>query len=355
MDEGYPKVCVILGAGASYDVHNQGSLLINPDFRPLLARELFDIANKSGYWSILQHYPGAKVLAQLLAPRISSGEIGIENALREYANHKDHRIREHFKHIPAYLRDLLQRSSTNYTSMPSCYIQLVVELLAERPHEVLFLVLNYDTLLESAISQFDSRLQFSSIGHYVAEERQAKVVKLHGSINWFMALPGKPTLDWDSLLGELDISYKPPENEIIVKDRIINATREQLDGIMVYPILTAPLAGKQLDEAVCPASHTEFAQEFLRNCHKFLIVGTSGLDEDLLNLLDSTLDPKATYFTHIVDFGNGATKSIQRFENGVTAFRNQSHKIQVKTFNSGFREYVSGNDLRTFSEFNFLD
>jgi hypothetical protein len=69
----YPKACVILGAGASHDVKGEASPYIESGFRPPLAKELFDIENHPVYWEIIDKYPGAKVLAQSLAPLISSG------------------------------------------------------------------------------------------------------------------------------------------------------------------------------------------------------------------------------------------------------------------------------------------
>lgn len=177
------RVCVILGAGASCDVAGEGSLIIEPEFRPPLASELFDIRNYPQNWAVLSPYRGARVLTQMLAPLISSGQIDVESALRKYAEHTDSQIREQFKHIPPYLRDLIYRASTGYTSIPSCYVRLVVELLAERPHEVLFLLLNYDNLLETALSQFSPKFTFNNIEDYVPIEQNFMVVKLHGSIN----------------------------------------------------------------------------------------------------------------------------------------------------------------------------
>ncbi|GAJ08050.1 unnamed protein product, partial [marine sediment metagenome] len=151
------KACVVLGAGASYDVAGEGSPLINANFRPPLARDLFDINGHPDYWYVMQSYNGAAVLSQELAPLILSGEISIERELRRYAEHKDERIRQNFKHIPAYLRDLLFRASTEYTHVPSSYMRLIIKLLADYPHDVLFITLNYDNLLESALERFDSR------------------------------------------------------------------------------------------------------------------------------------------------------------------------------------------------------
>ena len=82
-----PKVCVILGAGASNDINGEGSTIIHRAWRPPLARDLFAIREHGIYQEIVSRYPGAEFLVQNSAPLISSGQISIENALRKYARH----------------------------------------------------------------------------------------------------------------------------------------------------------------------------------------------------------------------------------------------------------------------------
>ncbi len=344
------KVCVILGAGASHDIAGEGSPLINSDFQPPLALDLFDIARHPAYWNVMQHYNGAAVLSQELAPLILSGEISIEKELRRYAEHKDERIRQNFKHIPAYLRDLLFRASTEYTHVPSSYMRLIIKLLADYPHDVLFITLNYDNLLESALERFDSRLQFRGIEEYVADGRQAMVVKLHGSINWFRRLPGGKGAQWNSTVADLDISEKVPEGSILIADKVHTVGQEIRDEHKLYPILTAPLAGKGLIDVVCPESHATAAKQFMNTCGKFLIIGTSGLDDDLLSLLNSAVIPNSRPIVHIVDTGEGAKKTRVRFEEGVRAFRKTRQNPSESTFNEGFRNYLSSQQLRVFIE-----
>ena len=149
-------------------------------------------------------------------------------------------------------------------------------MLAEHPHEVLFVVLNYDTMLETALTAFDSQqLTFKSIRNYTAARRQAGVVKLHGSTDWFVKFGnahGGRT--WDNEVRDLDISHRPAENEIVVNDRV-TSVRDSSGATYIYPLVTAPLAGKELGDVVCPDSHIEHAREFIASCRKFLIIGTS--------------------------------------------------------------------------------
>ena len=301
------------------------------------------------YQVILQRYPGAQGLAQELAPKITSGELSIENALREYANHYDQRIRAHFKEIPPYLRDLIALCSRDYVDIPSCYTQLAYRLLAHVPHDILFLVLNYDDLLEQALILFE--LEFTDISHYVMEDRQAKVVKIHGSINWFKPLAGRAS-DWEIIVKRLDMTQRPADNEIIVRNSVVSTKGSESGGNAIYPLITAPLAGKNLTEPECPNEHLDRAREFLEDCQKFLIVGTSGLDGDLMEFLDSAVDPgrNPNIYLMVVDSGQSTYQTLFKFQDGVSAFRLFSGNRGQILFTRGFREFVSGEGNRTFAE-----
>ncbi|MFH0896887.1 MAG: SIR2 family protein [Candidatus Bathyarchaeota archaeon] len=350
------KACVILGAGASSDIAGDGSSVILPAWRPPLAKDLFNIQGHPNYQEILAKYPGAAFLTQSLAPKISSGQISVENALRSYAEHSNALIRAHFKQIPPYIRDLIYCSSTRYTHDPSSYSQLIMDLLAEHPHELLFIVLNYDNFLESALTSFNPNHQFDSINKYTSGYDHVKVVKLHGSINWFKQIAqDRHKYSWIDAVHRTDILTPFPENEIFVIDSVTYTAeyRTTSGDRWVYPVLTAPLAGKNSSNAVCPRSHINELKQFLVNCHKFLIIGTSGLDEDLMILIDSALeyDLGANLLVHIVDYGDGADKASSRFQQSVRAFNNRIDPTNV--FKSGFREYLRHTLFNSFANFGY--
>ena len=79
------KVCVILGAGASFDVRDQLTSQDNDDFRPPLAEGLFNTHNPE-FDQILNRYDGARFIANVFPDQLAIGK-SFEEALCYYANH----------------------------------------------------------------------------------------------------------------------------------------------------------------------------------------------------------------------------------------------------------------------------
>lgn len=341
------KVCVILGAGASNDVADENSPLKNKGlFRPPLVRDLFATNQHPEYSEIMRKYQGACLLAPHLASRVSSGEISIEQELKRYAEHTRPNLYQAFKHIPPYLRDLLMKASIDYIDYPSNYIKLAIELLEENPHEVLFITLNYDTLLEQALRLLNSDIyNFHDIYSYNTPSRSGNIVKLHGSINWLRLIPGSAGKTWEQAILTFNVLDKYDGSNIII-DLPSDLPSISIDKHRVYPLLSAPLAGKDSSNIVCPESHLEFAAEFLKECGKFLIIGSSGLDDDLLSLLNENVVHHSKQMLHIVDINEKAKNVQQMFCGKVKVFQS----IHLELFTGGFSDYISRGNLRNFAE-----
>ena len=102
---------------------------------------------------------------------------------------------------------------------------------------------------------------------------------------------------------------------------------------------------------VCPISHIEVAKDFLKQCRKFLIIGTSGLDEDLLALLDEAVQPSSHPTVQLVGLESGADEALQRFEKGVRAFHGRRITPPGFLFQGGLRQYIDSGELAKFAEF----
>ena len=340
------KVCVILGAGASWDVRNEGSQIRTEGLRPPFARELFHLEGRGNFRPIIAEYEGAVTLAQGLASKSTGPNFDLEKELRRIAEHPSGLMREHYKHVPPYLRDLLMKCSYQYTAYPSCYIRLVEILLAEVPSDVLFLVLNYDDLLEQALYRFSTQaIRFESMDDYMRAERPVKVVKLHGSINWFkLIVPAN--VDWKTLVKNSDVLAKPEDGNIYVaasrgKSDTHMTFQIEIERQRAYPILTAPLAGKGATAAVCPAAHLKTAREFLSVCDRFLIIGCSGIDDDLFALMSESVRADLPQVQVVSGSRSESEKVFQKFASK-GAFGPGSQHASRRLFDGGFQSFVAG-------------
>ena len=137
-----------------------------------------------------------------------------------------------------------------------------------------------------------------------------------------------------------------PERDIHIMTGIEDV-RRPYEGGFLYPLVTAPLTGKILAESACPGTLLGSAQEFLSDCHKFLVAGTSGLDSDLFEVLNSGIkEGSPNPVVRVVESGSKAS-TFDNFQRGVVAFRNRLDPGASK-FNDGFYEYVFGKGLDAF-------
>lgn len=347
-----PKMLVILGAGANIGIAGEIADT-NEVWRPPLADELFGSKLKLPGWrDIIKPYTGAiNIGNRLTAERRSSGA-SLEQALRGYYEHDDFATRLNFRHVPPYLRDLLQAVSHSYTDWPGTLIRLCGELLAERPHHVAFVTLNYDTFIERALSNSDPPIySFRELDNYIEDSRQAKVFKIHGSVDWAAPIGGT-TEDWEFRVSELSDDLTRLRSSMDVKDNIVSPIKGwQQDNKYWYPILTAPLAGKDDDSFVCPESHENALKEFLSDCEKVLIIGNSGTDDDLMLFLNNELkNPKHVL---VVDKSKIAAEGvIEKYKCGVESIKSISQPMRQKVmaFDGHAGDFMLGSDVAAFAD-----
>ena len=351
------KACVIIGAGASADAWNPSADILNAHLKPPLAMQLFQVVSdrpgtlrSRAYSDILNRYKGARFLAGDLIRKSRDSE-ALETALQNIADHEDQQMRERFREVPGYIRDLIwactRPGGTNgYVTTPGTHNQLVSRLVADYQHEVLFLVLNYDTYVEQALSGYDPSMTYRHIGDYIAHRHL--VVKLHGSVNWFKRLSGSG--DWFEQIHTNNVLSKANEADFEITDGIVDISIYD-SAPYRYPILTVPLAGKGDDAWVCPASHVEAAKDFLRDCRKFLIIGTSGLDADLFAVLNQALPSGESFRVHLVGMGDKVKVVTKRFTDNVDAFGEAlaSDRLSLHETGSGFKDYATGLELDAFA------
>lgn len=297
------RLLVILGAGASFDCASGNGGALHEEWRPPLVTQLFE--NRPSYTRVLHHYPLAEQAAADIRPTIASGSVAIEAFLKNRLRDSDHEHdRRQYWAIPLYLQHLLfeismwePSSRRGYAEQPDSYDRLINAAL--RADEVTFVTLNYDDL-------FDRRLfihhPLESMDSYLGHNEKWALIKLHGSINWGRAVLNEEPIrvrSGDMLLAqafadlrdniELDetIHLRPHVDIASVRAEEILDDARGRSLRLYYPALSAPLGAE--DELVCPTSHVEHLKAITGHWEPLdvLVIGYSGLDKEVLELLSS--------------------------------------------------------------------
>lgn len=317
------KLVIVLGAGASHSQNPDPKQRDNQNYRPPLAKEIFSTIGS--FADILHKYPPAETLASAINAQLRQNRegVGLEQILKQYeerlSNGEDSPITRQFLHIPPYLNDLFGEISQHFTYQPDEYNILVGSSLDKTDH-VLFLTMNYDTLLELPLSQSSHEaIDFSKHKDYISDPKWT-LAKIHGSTNWYRAFNSFQVVhnseDYVRNLKQQSINL-PLGDEIVMFP--IPGHQKIVDGATpLYPAITVPVDGKY--DLNCPPEILSKAKEFLADCNNYLIIGTSGRDQDLLDLLkdnakggkilivgreeDHTIKARENFMQHIPQFTN---------------------------------------------------
>jgi hypothetical protein len=229
-------------------------------------------------------------LAQSAAPEIrdalevgNQGEaVSLEHHLRTvYRDTRDPYDRRRFFSIALYLQDLLWQASQQSIHYDNTD-RLVATLLRHFDH-VCFITLNYDTILDQALSKLD---RIDELDDYIRHRRWS-LIKLHGSVDWGYRPKSEVDVDnpppnLDAYLGKEifrgqdgwgEVSSGPP--------RFTGSNR--LDQTKLFPALTVPVGEE--DEIVCPDFHQRFLNRRLQDEAELdlLILGYSAYDRTVLH------------------------------------------------------------------------
>ena len=336
------QLIVITGAGASYD-----STGIEPrdlNWQPPLVKELF--AERAAFHPILDFYPDAQTLAPDLRVATRTGSVGLETYLRDQVLRSPSAYdRRRYRAIPLYLQHLLHEVSEHYTTHPVNYDRLINGVLRSAD-EVIFLTLNYDTILDSRLEQ---HAHVRSLSDYIRPDFAWSLIKLHGSVDWARRIVGVTHASVDKTdlyLSEFVASLEDvPElsDEIELRRTSVELLRRDPPHLY-YPALSVPLGPD--DEFNCPESHLEFIRKRLvaTDGLNILSVGYSGLDSGLLQLLASSGNSIRSLFA-VNHEGTSALEAATRI---ATAFSDVAHPdmAYAGTFESftqsgGLEEYLT--------------
>lgn len=153
--------------------------------------------------------------------------------------------------------------------------------------KILFVSLNYDLLLEAALERYDGH-EFAAEDSYVSDQKKWILLKPHGSVNWARILENCPKYGEGLFRAPSDLQEAPvfaPGLKVVRWNRRSHDfyIPRSNEGGYLYPEIVLPVDRPK--EFVCPQCHTDQASAFVESCDKFLLIGFSAHDDDILGLL----------------------------------------------------------------------
>ena len=330
---------VVFGAGASNDSANFKVGLAVEQWRPPMGPALFQ--DHVFYSPLLDRYEPMRKLAHRFreGPHDSPG---LEAELEKMQESKRVMTREQLVALRYYLQKVLSQvpqywsnnlhGNTNYVGL----VEMIDETWTEsRPNDpVVFVTFNYDVLLDGALGQIKVKVGGAGDFDSYVKHPQYKLIKPHGSVNWFHHVPVPiknahpyylqilPGLADGTLSASEDFYFK---NEL-----------EDFEDIEGIPALSIPVAKKSKFEM--PPKHLEVLKQAIPEVTHLLIIGWRGNEQyfvDMLNALDRTR------LRNLV-----VTRSVASANEVATALN--LHNIPPHVVGGGFTGLLRGPEIRRF-------
>jgi hypothetical protein len=336
------SLAIIFGAGASYGCGAHAPR-INDQCHPPLAKDIFAPC----FDNVLARYPRLRNRVAEVRVRLNRGE-NIEGILRGLYDSAERHGKYWTFQIPIYLRHLFWMFCMPGEEASTTYDILVRPVLESPIRKVMFLCLNYDLLLDSAIASYENR-KFETMDSYIPEDKKWLLIKPHGSVNWAREIVNCPS---DGAFGcrPFDLNEIPrfaPDAQLRL---VLPSTPRPYDYYVpgcatdryLYPQIVIP-ADKPKDFA-CPDSHNQLARAFVKNCANLLIIGFSGHDDDIVSILGAI--PKRT---RLMIVGMGKRDAEQTFRRICSRAPTLKHKELAPVFyNGGLSRFIESGKLEEY-------
>jgi hypothetical protein len=340
-NESLTKLAVIFGAGASYDcgVHRQEE---DHQCPPPLARDLFAPI----YNPILSCYPRLAARTDEVRTRLAADE-NIEDILRElYESAKQHNNYWPFQ-IPLYLRHLLWSISLDYANISTKFDTFVRVVLESHFSRVMFFSLNYDLFLDQALERYEG-YRLENLQSYIPKGKKWLFVKPHGAVNWARPIDNCPG-DGNGAFRPSQLNTTPhfasnADITLVMWNRQSHnfyvPNSSSIEGYL-YPQLVIPADNPK--EFACPKSHIEEATMFLGDCSNLLLIGFSGRDKHIVQLLETLPD-----HSKLAIVGKGPGDAEQILNTMCLQLPQLKQKGLTLSFhNGGFSEFVANRSFLT--------
>jgi hypothetical protein len=330
-----PGLAVILGAGASHGCADPSRMTTINDWQPPLVGQLF--LHRPTFNNVLRKYQKVSALSYDIRGRVERGE-SLETALRELHDAPQIEVRRQVWQVPLYLQELIGLVDSNFVREPATVYDVFVRQIDQSEFDnVLYMTVNYDRFLEAALARYYD-VRFDSLDAYCHDGRKWAVVKGHGSVNW-----GKKLLNGMIERRDHDVQLRVEGSSLDLSSEITlfegHETSVSGDGYY-YPSLSMPMGGKE--DFSCPRDHLEQAQRRLRDCKAILVIGFSGLDTHVINLLPPVSSFRRIAFVN--EHRQSAWEAAQRF------LKNDRTSVLPEDicFDVGFGRFVADRHLERF-------
>jgi hypothetical protein len=329
---------VVLGAGSSHDcAGGQIAPRVDAQYRPPLAKDLF----APTFEHILSHFPKVWARADELRTKLAKGR-SFEDVFRNVLDSAYRNKTVWPYQVPLYLRELLWTVSDDYLQGSSKFDTLVRCVLESKFRRVLFLNLNYDLFLEHALTNYDGH-DFNNVNSYAPTSKRWRYVKPHGSVNWGSILENCPR-DGTGILRP-SLLQDPP---LLSKDLIpVMWNRHSGDFYIPggepsgfpYPRIIVPT--DEPKEFICPRGQIEETKRFIQTCNHFLLIGFSGHDEHIVDILQEIPDGSRV----IIVSGGDATSILERLESRIHTLLSKGRTTELH--DEGFGRYIESSDFES--------
>jgi hypothetical protein len=325
-------VIALIGAGASYASGDHEEAR-----RPPLTRQLFTTPIAR---DLLKTYSLARMAGVRIRRDMRSADTSaFEEALLRLRQSDDGHRRQMSLAVPLYLQALLMSYSKLLQAEAHRYEILVDELLSLDAH-LLFVSLNYDTLLDNCLGGFRS---LDTLEDYIDPRERWSLLKPHGSVNWFVQQdrPFDPTAPPE----DLEVAHGPiqcnPARLLSLERMRDAAVGDETGATRRYPAIALPEGAK--DELVLPPEHLDHLRARLAKAQELdlLVLGYSAIDTEILDLIKSSA-ARVRRMT-VVNAGPletlGVYRTISRF--GIRA-------VWPDLFDGSYEQWIDGDGLRSW-------
>jgi hypothetical protein len=343
---------VILGAGASFDslppdIRDQLTIRQLAEYRPPLAKELFDARDSFGV--VLDKYPECAALVGELRSRVAGGA-SIEEELEQLMTRAEKHPLLHrgLVALRFYLQETLWSCGTTWrefshgiTNYATFFLRLD-EWRHQQDEQVCIVNFNYDLLVDDALHA-TLGVDLSSVEMFVADPRY-KYLKLHGSSNWGRRVhaPGGTYYSKPDHARRILIEHAETLNiseDFVLRDPDQPPSDSAPYPSILLPAIAIPVTSKYAFE--CPGSQLKALDRAIQETMNILVVGWRGSERHFLERLTNL--PGMAPKVQIVGASEAGTQETA--DNLASVGLDQS---VMDRFTDGFSAYLEGN---TFSEF----